>query len=135
MLPDGCDTSDCQTARGIFHPNQSSTWTDIGDFTLGSEMNLGINDGGDFGFDNLTLGPPGSGAPNIEHQVIVGVVAQDFFTGSLGLRPVATNFSNFDNPIPSLLQTLKTAQIIPSLSWSYTAGSYQIGQRMYDMMS
>ena len=46
------------------------------------------------------------------------------YIGTWGLRPVATNLSSFNNPIPSWISTLKDKSLIASLSWGYTAGSY-----------
>ena len=42
---------------------------------------------------------------------------------SVGLNPRPSNFTNFSNPVPSYLSSLKTQGLIPSLSWAYTAGN------------
>ena len=123
------DPAGCEDARGgFFLANKSSAWQDLGNYELILEENLGINDAGDFGFDNITLGVPGSGAPNIGHQIVVGIVAKDYYLATWGLRPAPTNFTNLDTPVSSLLQSLKATNKIPSLSWGYTAGSYQVSQ-------
>jgi hypothetical protein len=43
--------------------------------------------------------------------------------GTFGLSPRPTNFTNFDNPQPSYLTSLKSKNLIPSLSYGYTAGA------------
>ena len=48
---------------------------------------------------------------------------KEFFLGILGVNPRSTNFTTFDDPVPSFLSSLKQNKMIPSLSWSYTAGN------------
>lgn len=43
--------------------------------------------------------------------------------GLLGLTPRSSNFTSFNNPIPSFMQSLQEQSLIPSVSWSYTAGN------------
>lgn len=40
-----------------------------------------------------------------------------------GLNPRPTNISNFSDPSPSYISNLKEKSLIPSLSWSYSAGN------------
>jgi len=87
------------------------------------ESNLGITDTGEFGYETVGIGWQGSGGPVVEHQVIAGIATPDFWLGFFGLTPRPTNFTDFTNPQPSFLQTLKNNSQIPSLSWSYTAGA------------
>ncbi|KAK6357952.1 hypothetical protein TWF730_007308 [Orbilia blumenaviensis] len=134
VLPEGCmssrDTADCPTYRGsTFMMNESTTWknntlyspTSI--YELGVEKRLGFKGNAVFGYDNMILGWLGSDGPHLTNQSIAGIATKDFFVGVLGLNPRPTNFSTFNNPVPSLLQNLKDSQKIPSLSWSYTAGN------------
>ena len=127
ILPQGCiptDPADCGNNRGaLFLPNESTTWKDQGLYTLESEKNLGFDDNGDFGYDTLTLGLPGTGAPALEKQVLAGIAAKDFYVGLWGLGPRPTNFTTLDNPYPSLMTNLKENQFIPSISYGYTAGA------------
>ncbi|MCJ1320348.1 hypothetical protein MMC15_005686 [Xylographa vitiligo] len=128
VVPEGCtpqDPSDCPLTRGgLFRTNESSTWHDEGDYTLLFEENLGFEGNGDFGLDTLSLGLPGTGAPTIKQQVVAGIAAKDFYIGILGLGPEPTNLTTMDDPQESLLSTLKQQNLLPSLSWAYTAGAH-----------
>lgn len=52
-----------------------------------------------------------------------GITSNEFFMGMMGLNPASTNFSDFNNPVPSYMSNLKAANKIPSLSYGYTAGN------------
>lgn len=128
----GCTSSDppnCATLRGSeFVPHQSSSWTQNnvtanGTFTLELETNLGYSGNGAFGYDTVALGWQGSGGPSLEQQIVAGIATPDFYLGIFGLNPRPTNFTNFNDPVPSYMSTLKQRSMIPSLSWSYTAGN------------
>ncbi|KAK6347878.1 hypothetical protein TWF718_005698 [Orbilia javanica] len=133
VIPEGCmaprDTSTCPNLRVTFQRNESTTWenntlyspTSI--YELGVEKRLGYTGNAIFGYDNMVLGWLGNDGPNATNQSIAGIATKDFFLGVLGLNPRPTNFSTFNNPVPSLLQNLRHTQKIPSLSWSYTAGN------------
>ena len=132
VVPQGCVASDppnCATLRGgQFLPSQSSTWrynnaSVNGTFTLGLETNLGYSGNGDFGYDTVVLGYQGSNGPSLPQQTIAGIATKEFYLGVFGLNPRSTNFSTFDDPIPSYMATLKNRSMIPSLSWAYTAGN------------
>lgn len=48
----------------------------------------------------------------------------NIFRGIFGINPQPLNFSTLGNfSSPSFVSTLKAKEIIPSLSWSYTAGA------------
>ncbi|KAK6532357.1 hypothetical protein TWF281_006546 [Arthrobotrys megalospora] len=134
VLPEGCmspqDISNCPDLRGrTFKLNESTTWenntlySETSIYELGVEKRLGFEGNAVFGYDNLTLGWLGSDGPGVTNQSIAGIATKDFFLGVLGLNPRPTNFSTFNNPVPSLLQNLRDKRMIPSLSWSYTAGN------------
>lgn len=132
VLPQGCtasDPADCGKLRGgEFLTDQSTTWAPNngsinGLFELGIENNLGYSGNGEFGYDTVTLGWQGSGGPSLQRQVVAGVATKEFYLGNFGLNPRPSNFSSFDNPVPSYMTNLKNQQIIPSLSWAYTAGN------------
>ncbi len=78
---------------------------------------------GDFGFDTVALGWQGSGVPREEHQVVATIADPKYWLGVFGLDPNPTNFSNFNSPQTSYLQSLKNHGAIPSISWAYTAGA------------
>ncbi|MCJ1475658.1 hypothetical protein MMC13_004321 [Lambiella insularis] len=127
VVPAGCthqDPSDCGSSRGgLFYSNESTTWDDAGLYALETELNLGYNGNGDFGFDTLTLGYPGSGALVVEHQILAGIAAKDFYIATWGIAPRPTNLTELWNSTESLMYTLKESLQIPSLSFGYTAGA------------
>lgn len=127
VLPQGCTPTDpwaCGSTRGdIFYNNESSTWQDEGFYELDLELNLGYTGNGDFGYDTVSLGLLGTGLPNMSHQILAGIAAKDFYLGSWGISPYPTNLTNLDDPMPSLMSNLKEENLIPSLSYGYTAGA------------
>ncbi|MCJ1445937.1 MAG: hypothetical protein MMC23_006442 [Stictis urceolatum] len=128
VVPQGCtrlEPTDCAKARGgLFERNSSTTWKDVGQYSLSFEENLGYTGTGLYGYDSLSLGLPGSGAPVLNHQLIAGIRAEDFWVASWGIRPAPLNFTTISDPDKSLVSTLKDNDYIPSLTWGYTAGSY-----------
>ena len=139
ILPEGCTTanpglSNCANERGyLFSSNESISWStsrlpNEGLFNLITfeEGLLGLTGNANYGFDTITLGLQGSGLPTLQKQLVAGIATNNYWLGSLGLSPVPFNFTDLNDPIPSLLTNLKTEGHIPSLSWGYTAGaSYQ----------
>lgn len=127
VLSQGCTPTDpwtCGSTRGdIFYINESSTWQDEGFYELDLELNLGYTGNGDFGYDTVSLGLLGTGLPNMSHQILAGIAAKDFYLGSWGISPYPTNLTNLDDPMPSLMSNLKEENLIPSLSYGYTAGA------------
>ena len=131
VLPEGCtptDVPDCPDVRGFeFRINQSSTWSEEGLFelSLDEEVKLGYSGNAQYGYDTVTVGWQGEGLPTVPRQVIAGFATKDFYVGRIPLNPSPFNFSDFNDPKPSLLQSVRDAGQIPSLSWAYTAGSYR----------
>ncbi len=131
IAPDGCqsgDASNCTTARGgTFDSNKSTSWKTKGMFGLLGETNLGYsgNDvNGTFGFD--TLGIPGkSGVANVSSDdlVLAAIATREFFVGNLGLSTQPVNFTDAGDSTPSFLNSLKNQNLIPSVSFGYTAGA------------
>ena len=131
--PGGCGPNypvNCTGARGgAYDSTKSSTWNVNAFYELDVETNLGspYNDKtqmGHFGYD--TIGVPGqSGVANVslDHQVIAGIATNLYYVGSLGLSSQNIPFSSTDTP-PSFLSSLKKENLIPSLSFGYTAGAY-----------
>lgn len=135
-LPEGCtsvtpsDPGYCGYLRGTvpvdgtnssgFATNESSTWQDIGLFTLDAqENNLGYGGNGLFGFDTVSWG----NSSNLTGQVVAGIATQDYWLGVAGIGPKTTNFTTFNDPILSYLSSLVNSSQIPSHSWAYTAGA------------
>jgi len=131
----GADDSECVDARGrIFHRDNSSTWEEFGSYNTNPvlEERVGLQAPGLYGWDDLTLGWAGDNMPTLKNQSIVGIISNDFWTGSLSVNPRPVNFTDYNNPIPSLMENLrnKTDDPIPSLSWSYTAGAYNLAPKV-----
>ncbi|KAG7008529.1 amidophosphoribosyltransferase [Physcia stellaris] len=134
VIPQGCtseDPPDCKDLRGgEFNYNESSTWvqnnvTEDGLFALNLEINLGYGPDGNglFGYDTVGLSWMGSGGPSLDQQIVAGIATKNFYLGVFGLNPRPTNFTNYNHPVSSFMSNLKEANLIPSLSWSYTAGN------------
>ena len=97
--------------------------TSKGIFLLNLEENLGYSGNGEYGYDTVALGWQGSGGPTLNQQLVAGIATKDFYLGTFGLTPRSTNFTNFTDPVPSYMENLKAQNLIPSLSWSYSAGN------------
>jgi len=113
----------------IYNFNNSSSWvpnlanasTEI--YDLGLEANLGYAGVGEYGFDNITLGIKGMGGPSLQNQTLAAISTTDFWVGVFGISPRSSNFTTFNDPIPSYMQNLRSQSLIPSTSWAYTAGN------------
>ncbi|KAL8792394.1 MAG: hypothetical protein Q9195_005008 [Heterodermia aff. obscurata] len=127
VMNEGCQpfSPECSNARGdTVNLNQSSTRKEIGLFDLGLEKNFGRNESGDYGLDSLALGfTNSSGGPTLDSQIVVGIETNHYRVGMFGLNQQPTNLSSYSNSYPSFLASLKAQNLIPSLSWAYTAGA------------
>ncbi|KAF2666526.1 acid protease [Microthyrium microscopicum] len=138
---EGCissDPSNCYSLRGgeIFNSNppagflsnQSSTWDELGLYGLTEESTLDVTGNGDFGTDVISLnGGNGSSTGDgvsLAAQVVAAVPDKDYFLGSLGLSQRPPSFSTASNAKDNLLDSLYEKKLIPSRSFSYTAGAY-----------
>lgn len=137
-------STSCSNSRGyIFNNQSSSTWEQKGIYELAVwplESYLGLEGNGVYGFDTVTLGwPPGSNLSVRTHQAVASIVTTDFWIGSLGLNPRLLNFTTLENGYPSLLASLQNAtndsSAIPSTSWAYTAGSYNLEPKIYGSLT
>lgn len=111
---------------GIFHSNASKTWISQGSYSYNIELNLGpkFDLGGPYGLDTVSLAEGNAtGGPSLDGQTVAEVGSNVYYTGMFGLNNQPNNLSTFDNPHPSYLTSLKTKNLIPSLSWAYTAGA------------
>lgn len=115
--------------------NTSQTWKEFGQYELNTylESRVGYDGDGLYGFDALSLGWTGDGLPTLDNQSIAGIITDNFTLGSLALNPRPLNFTDYNSPIPSLLQNLRNLNTtpIPSLSWSYTAGAYNLAPKVF----
>jgi hypothetical protein len=140
VMPSGCSKqaiasppANCVMTRGgTFDLNVSSTWDAQGTFYinsngLGLEANLGYRIGAKFGLETVGLGyTDGLGGPVLTNQTVAAfATASPLYLGLLGLNPEPVNFTAIGNfSAPSYLSSLKAQHLIPSLSWSYTAGAH-----------
>lgn len=124
----GCKpfSSKCSDARdGLFNQNQSSTWKDLGPFTLALEQNLGHNESGAYGLDTMSIGlTNATGGPTLSSQVIAGIETEHWYLGLFGLQQQAMNLTDFFQPHAFFLSSLRSRNLIPSLSWAYIAGAH-----------
>ncbi|KAK0513754.1 hypothetical protein JMJ35_003476 [Cladonia borealis] len=128
VSPLGCpatEPANCTQTRGeTFDSSNSKSWKSIGNYTLGLEQNLGYNEIATYGFDALALGlSDATGSSTLQSQVIADIETDDYYIGIFGLGHQPYNFTNFQDPHPSFLTTMRSKNWIPSLSWAYTAGA------------
>lgn len=128
VLPQGCDAAtneqSCSNARGwLFNESASTTWDDIGIYSLWIERNLDYTGDAEYGYDTVGLGGVGEGGPTIENTTVGGLAVTDYYLGIFGINPKPTNFSSFNDPSPSYMTLLKEQNYIPSVSFGYTAGA------------
>ena len=127
----GCTVGDttCLNGRGIlFNPNSSSTWSEYGFYALGAEQNLGSSSNARYGNDTVGLGIQGSGGPVLPDQIVAAFSTDDFYLGFIGVNPASTTLQQKQQKA-SYLTTLKNQNMIPSLSFGYTAGNkYRLKQ-------
>ena len=97
--------------------------TSQGIFALAIETNLGLLGNALYGYDTVALSYPGSNTPSLNQQVVGGIATKDFYMGLFGLNPAASNFSTYNDPQQSYMSSLKSQNLIPSLSYGYTAGN------------
>ena len=119
--------------------NASSTWQDQGIYALGDEQNLpdylDPYGNGDYGFDTLGVGQPGSGGVSLDGMVVAALATKDYYMGNIGVNQQPTNFSTFSDPKPSFLKSLKQSGKIPSLTWGYTAGNQYRAKKAFGSLT
>lgn len=130
--PLGCQATDnyqafpnCTQTRGeLFDTSKSLSWNSLGNYTLSLETNLGYNETAAYGLESIALGfSDANGGPTLQNQTVSDILITDYYVGLFGIGNQPTNFTTQSNPQPSFLTTLRTKNLIPSLSWAYTAGA------------
>ncbi len=139
--PPGCEgfmasVATCGMLRGVdnfkgtasrgFQTNASSTWDTIGIYELVTEQNLWrpAGNNGLYGLDTVSLQAEAShNISKLTSQTVAATASDDVWLGSLGLGTALSNFSVESQEHPSMLETMKTMDIIPSLSFGYTSGA------------
>lgn len=118
---------DCPVGRGGFYSHAgSSTWREVGNYSTVVEGYLmpAYNVPARFGFDTVSLGAGNATTgPTLQSQVVGTIAANTFYNGVFGLNHQPSNFTTLNDPKPSFLSSLKSQNLIPSLSWGYTAGA------------
>ncbi|KAL9128508.1 MAG: hypothetical protein Q9217_002835 [Psora testacea] len=142
VAPAGCPpdiantsaSSSCSQSRGgLFNASQSTSWDGLGNYTLGLNANLGYGDlSALYGLDTITLGFGDSiGGPTLDSQVVTALAPRYYYIGLFGLNHQATNLSDFTDPHPSFLKTMKMKNLIPNLKGvfgSLTFGGYDLSR-------
>jgi hypothetical protein len=136
----------CKEARGgIFYHNSSTSYEEKNtyNFSTGHKEKQTYNFGknaafrnfgfpelpGSVGWDTITLNQPTRDGVNSQiHHLIVAEMSTRHYSllGMLGLDIRPTNLSDIGRARPqdNLIRKLKEYELIPSLSWAYTAGSH-----------
>jgi hypothetical protein len=122
-------TPNCQESRGgVFNSNRSTSYRRLFEghgFTFGG--NEAVNVTAHLGLDKVYFGYSGTGSPP-QNRTLVSMYSNytPGWIGLLGLDPRPNLFpgaSPYEDPIPSMMRILKDSDMIPSLSFGYTAGS------------
>lgn len=124
VLPKGCVSGDtiCPPARGgLFNTSNSQSWSEVESaIYLFQDPSLTAL----LGNDTLNLGVEGNIGHNLTNQVIFGIADdRKYYLGMLGLSQVSTSLSEGERGQPSFIRSLRDQDIIPSLSFGYTAGA------------
>ena len=111
---------ECRNLRGgLFEPNASSTWQEIGFYELDMDANLGFTGYGEYGWDTIELDQ----YIVSPHQAIGIVNSTQYWLGYLGLGINHINFTD-NNELTYLSTLVENQSYIPSHSYGYTAGAY-----------
>lgn len=94
----------------------------MGLYDLAMENKLDFSENALYGFDTVGLGASNPGALSLDRQIVGGMATKDFYLGIFGLGPKPANFT--DTPIPSYMKNLRDRNMIPSLSFGYSAGAH-----------
>lgn len=124
----GCSPGEphCQDARGgLFHPEKSAHWSDIGIWSLGLD-HLGYPANGEYGLDLLEFqGAQNDAAFSMKSTLIAGLNTTVYFLGYFGLGSIQTNFDRVVVNAP-ITQAAESSGLIPSYTYGYTAGAHYL---------
>lgn len=137
MLEEGCtlanpSMTECFYSRGnTFARNESSSWLTsrlanggLFELLMISEAELGLEGNAFFGFDTMSFNTSSGDSVEMSDQLVAGIATNDFWLGFFPLSPIAMNFTDMDQSVPSLLASLVDQARIPSRSWAYSTGAY-----------
>ena len=85
-----------------------------------TESYLGVISNGSYGLDTVGLDVDSATGLTSQQNVVAGVVNEPFYLGQFGLKPSNTTIANDTR---SFMEQLKKDELIPSLSYGYTAGA------------
>lgn len=137
LQSDWC-TNDCAANRGIgsvngdqaqgFDISDSTTWKESGIYDINLPYwwmgNTSAPPGGYYGVDYVGIGKASSQSWVAKDMMVAGTTSEDFYIGQFGLGPGATNpGGGTGTPVDSILTYFNKTQVIPSLSYGYTAGA------------
>jgi hypothetical protein len=124
IFKDACTDSTCFDSRGrTYNNNESTTWHEKGYYLLWLERHMNFTGNGLFGYDTVGLGLPGSEGLTLFNTTVGEHISKDFWLGHFGLNAKPTNFTAFEEPSPSYMAYLFQQNLIPSMSFGYTAGA------------
>jgi hypothetical protein len=137
---EGCNATghppDCAQIRGgLFDADSSSTWTpnDHAEMSFGS-LNVEVDPLlDDYGIDKIEALTTGNDAIADSNTIIGTCNSNEIPLGLFGLQD--GNIDVNGTQVAGLLQSLKDAGEIESLSWGYTAGAYYQAQQSVGSLS
>ncbi|KAF2416272.1 acid protease [Tothia fuscella] len=144
--PLGCQPSDptnCPQLRGAqpfngqqsrgFLFNASNTYKQAGVYSLDLEKNLNYTGNGVYGYDVVALngGNGSADGASLNGQVVASIASKDYFLGMFGLGIRPTSFSSSAASVPSFIQTIRANNLIPSLSYGFTAGAVYRNKQVF----
>ena len=113
-------------AASGYQSNVTSTWQERPGFEIQDESYLNVTSSAQYGVDVVGLGPEASAGLTLSSSLIAVVPTEPFYLGSLGLKPARTTVVNQSKAYvatATLMTQLKDQNLIPSLSYGYTAGA------------
>lgn len=104
-----------------------------GIYPLEFETDLYVNGTSLYGFDTVAF--PGGNGPSLTQQVVASVANEQLYLGLFGLSPYSSPLPSTTAQLPNYLESLNDSNLIPSTSWSYTAGNqYRPGPAYGDLI-
>ncbi|KAF2437536.1 acid protease [Karstenula rhodostoma CBS 690.94] len=131
-------TGDCPKDRGVgdvhgqpangLNTSGSSSWNEEGIYDLNLPYwwmgNSSDPPRGYYGHDYLGIGEASSDSYKAPNMYIAATTSKEFYIGQFGLGPGATNpGGGTGTPVDSILTFFKNHNVIPSISYGYTAGA------------
>ena len=108
-----CTGWSCRLPRARFTCNESQTWNEY----------PVLNNAAFFGLDTVRLTTQAeiTSSVKVDRQVVTAIASEEIELGSFGIGP-SSRFSRGRPDEVGLLSSLKNQELVPSLSYGYTAG-------------